>query len=214
MIEKYIIKTNISRFPPTPGKLGGLMLRNDRLIIFIGIIVIAIALVGAAFGGSPKIDEDHDDDVVDYWDWPIKESAKSHISRTSSENTEYPLTFNISDMYVTQITFELHWLDEDPDTMFYENQPDTFRFMVNTPWGDNISSLEVANEIGSPGLIIETIEVPEEGIKDGATGQWEVIIFCGNCGDQIFERGLGIYSIDDTGNAWTLTHYYELYSNR
>jgi len=192
------------------------MHRNDRMIIFLGIIIVVIALVGAAVGGSPKVKKDGEDEEDDYTKWPIKDSDVKHISGSSSENSDETVIFNITDKYVLRITYELNWLDEADTTGLgdYTNQPDSFNFTVLTPWEEAFSSDNVFNPQGNAGLITETIEIPEEVIKDGAIGEWTLMIHCGECGDQTPRVSLGGYrDIQDTGNDWILTRYYEFHTN-
>ncbi len=191
------------------------MHKNDRIIVLLGIVIIVIALVGAAVGGKPKSEETGSDEKFnDYRSWPIKESSAKHTSGSSQENSDETLVFNITDNYVTQLIIELNWLDETSDSRNYENQPDSFNFTVFTAWDEVISSDDVFNPVGEAGLITETITIPEEGIKDAAIGEWTISIHCGNCGDQVpIVSLLGLREIEDTGNDWILNYHYEFHSN-
>ena len=192
------------------------MHKNDRMIIFLGIIIVAIALVGAVVGGSPKITEDEEEGFDDYTKWPIRDSAVKHMSGSGIENSDETIIINITDKYVLRVFIELNWLDEADATGLgdYTNQPDSFNFTVFTPWEEAFSSDNVFNPQGDAGLITETIEIPEEGIEDGAIGEWTIIIHCGECGDQTPRFSLIDARVeDDTGNDWILTRYYEFHTN-
>ena len=192
------------------------MHRNDRLIILLGLIVVVIALVGAAIGGQPKAPEESPDEVIDYTQWPVVHSPQKTLKGNSIENTDEMVSFNVSDEYVISVSLELNWKDESnaQGLGLYQNQPDSFNFTVYTPWGDVIESDTVLNEVNSGGVIEEVITVPTEGIKDGAMGKWEVNIHCGNCGDQEPTVSVGNFrDIEDTGNAWVLIYIYEFHSN-
>ena len=193
------------------------MHRNDRLMIMLGILVVIIALIGAAVGGSAKIDDVVQDEIVNPLAWPVSTSPVKHISGNLNENSHETIGLEVNDTYVTKVIIELNWLDEAPATGpgRYENQPDTFNFTVVTPWDAIISSDEMPNPIGEAGQVREEIIVPEEGVKTSAAlGTWDITIYCGNCGDQTPRVSiLGIRDIQDTGNAWALTMVYEFHTN-
>ena len=51
------------------------MHKNDRLIIFIGIFVVLVALIGAAIGGRPKVEELVSDEEDDISTWTLGDSG-------------------------------------------------------------------------------------------------------------------------------------------
>ena len=165
-------------------------------------------MTGSFLDNNPKKQED------EWKEWEIIQSPLKHITGYNNENSPEIVNFDITNNYVIQVFIDLKWLDEEDDRSGYENQPDSFNFTVHTPWGQTFSSIEAANSIDTAGVIEETIAIPEEDIKDGAMGQWTVIIHCGNCGDQesIVPDPFGIRNIQDEGNSWTLTYYYEFHS--
>ncbi len=191
------------------------MHRNDRLMIMLGLAVTIVALIGAAVGGRPKLEDFSENQKVDFTDWPIRDSGVKHTTSTLTENSDETIIVLINESYVTKVLIELNWLDEAPTTMRHENQPDTFNFTVYTPWEAVVSSDDVENTIGQAGQIQEEITTPEDGIKiNAAKGEWRINIHCGNCGDQILKRpGLGLFNIEDTGNAWELSYTYWFHSN-
>ncbi len=190
------------------------MRRNDRIMIILGIVIVIIALVGAAVGGSPKITEEDEESAVDFRNWPIRTSPIRHISGSSQENSDEVIVINVTDKYVVRVVVELNWLDEAPERNNLENQPDSFNFTVFTPWEETISSDDVFNPIGNAGQITETIVTPEEGIEDAAIGEWTISIHCGNCGDQVPTINIiGLREVEDTGNDWVLDYYYEFHTN-
>ncbi len=195
--------------------LSGNMHRNDRIIVSLGIIMLLVALIGAALGGSPKITEDVENGVEDFRDWPLQTISEGSRRGSSTEQSDQIEIFNITESYVTQVTIELRWLDEAPDYSNFENQPDEFNFTVYTPWDAEIGSIGDFNAIGAAGQIIEIIKVPEEGIEQSsALGEWKINIHCGNCGDQTLSRpNAGVLIIEDNGNDWTLTFKYEFHTN-
>lgn len=195
------------------------MHKNDRIIIFLGVILVIVALVGAAVGGSPKDTEDGSVPEEDYHNWPIRRSSVQHIiGEVLAENSDTTITItNINESYLTHVYFELHWEDEDnlKDAGYYkvENQPDEFNFTIITPWGDMIQSDTGLSSYGGAGVIMKDTPVPDD---ETARGNWEVTISCGNCGDQVAVGpvvGEGPVVEEDNGNGWDLLYYYEFHSN-
>jgi hypothetical protein len=189
--------------------------RNDRLIVFIGLIIVVIALIGAAIGGTPKLPDDGGDEVVNFRDWPIVESVQKHVSGSATEQSDEVVVINITEMYITKIYFTLNWLDEAPATGLgdYTNEPDEFNFTVLTPWDEPFESEDRFNEIDAAGVIELTVAIPEKGVETAALGEWEINIHCGICGNHVprFNVG-GVREIEDNGNDWVLTYYYEFHS--
>jgi hypothetical protein len=195
------------------------MHKNDRIIIFLGVILVIIALVGAAVGGSPKITEDGVKPEEDYHTWPTKRSSIQHIiGEVLAENSYTTITIsNINESYLTQVFFELHWEDEDnlKDAGVYkvQNKPDYFNFTVVTPWEEEFNSETAASSYGGAGVILLDVPVPDD---ESSLGDWRITIYCGDCGDQVIVGvigGEGPVAEEDTGNGWELSYYYEFHSN-
>ena len=194
------------------------MHRNDRIMLFLGIILVIIALAGAAVSGVPKLDSDGGDDGMDYHDWPIRSiSPKKIIGERLNENSD--ITLNITDInetYLVNVYFELHWEDEDnvKDAGVYKvkNKPDYFNYTVISPWMQVYISDTIPSSDGT-GVIHMDIPVPED---EGIIGEWLVTIHCGDCGDQVLYgevAGELLTVEEDTGNNWELTYYYEFHTN-
>ena len=191
------------------------MHRNDRMMVMLGIMVVIVALIGAAVGGKPAIDESTEDEEIPFSEWPIKDGPVKHISGHLNENTDESRSIFINYSYIIEVTIKLNWLDEAPATGpgRYENQPDSFNFTVSTPWGAFISSDAVYNSIGQAGLIEERILVPQEGIETSAAqGEWIINIYCLECGDQEPQISiLNLRDIADNGNAWALEYQFKFH---
>lgn len=195
------------------------MHRNDRIIIYLGLVLVVIALVGAAVGGSPKGIEEGFEPELDIHDWPIRTSSIRHITgEVLAENSNVTITISdINESYITEVFFELHWEDEDniKDAGFYkvENQPDYFNFTVVSPSDQMYFSDTEASTHGGSGIIEMNIPMPED---EEVLGDWTVIIYCGECGNQVVVGeiiGEGPTVEEDTGNGWALTYYYLFRTN-
>lgn len=194
------------------------MQKNDRTIVFLGIIIVLIALVGAAVGGQPKIPDYDGDDTEEYKNWPIRKSPIAHKKGTSNENSDEMINFTVTESYVTRVVIILRWLDEADiinQRGRHENQPDTFNFTVFSPYGATISSLVVFNPREEAGIIEEIVILPEEGVKNSdALGIWDINIHCGNCGDQVPPLSVtNLRTEEDTKNDWAMTFEYEFHGN-
>lgn len=183
----------------------------------LGFFVLLVALIGAAIGGSPKIVDHDDDDMVDFRDWPIRSSPNKHLNGHLEENSGEDIFINITEKYVTKITIELNWLDEADKTGLgdFQNKPDSFNFTVYTPWGLVVSSDDILNPPGGAGLIVEEVMIPEEVMDTNiATGEWRINVHCGNCGDQEPRVSIiGIRVDEDTGNDWALSYQFDFHTN-
>jgi hypothetical protein len=197
------------------------MHKNDRTIVFLGLIIVIIALVGAGISGAPKIVEGDDKDPSDdYKNWPTKRSSVYHvIGEELAEGSSTTITItNINDTYITRVFFELHWEDEDnikdAGGLKVENKPDYFNFSVMTPWGQFNLSENLGSEYGGAGQILMDITVPEMG---AAADEWLVTITCVDCGDQVVVgpiTGTELYTYEaDDSNGWELSYYYEFHTN-
>ena len=195
------------------------MLKNDRIILFLGIIIVIIALAGAAISGGALHEERSKDDALDYHNWPVRRiSTRKIIGERLNENSE--ITLNITDInetYVINVYFELHWEDEDnlKDAGVYKvkNKPDYFDYTVISPWKKVFKSETTPSSAGGSGVIHMDISIPE---NETAAGEWLVTIHLGDCGDQVmYGEVVGELATieEDTGNNWALTYYYEFHTN-
>ena len=191
------------------------MHKNDRLIIFIGIILVVIALVGAVVSGSPKEPGGDEPPEQNYQNWPVERSSLKHITgEVLQENTNTMITINdINESHMITVYFELHWEDEanskDTGLIKVVNEPDYFHFEVFTPWEEQFVS-DMMGSIDGSGQILMDIPVPD---TDQTRGEWQVTIYCHDCGDQVSTGPLGTSVEADTGNGWELTYYYSFYTN-
>jgi hypothetical protein len=190
------------------------MYGKDVMVIFLGVIITLVALVGAFEGGIPKGMEDDNGNGKEVW--RVVEFRENPIQGHSTENSQSVEIITIDEAIttLTEIRFTLTWKDEPDETITpgplqpvtLTNQPDQFALDVETPWGySNMTDYET-NQHDKEGLVSLVLTL------DGKTGGpeqnvIEVAILCGECGDQVGPAG--IYSQSDGGNSWLLTVEYE-----
>lgn len=133
------------------------------------------------------------------------------VSGHSDENTDKELTIYIKDQNIVYINFTLVWKDEE-DEEGTTNEPDYFAINVTTPWNESKETEEKANEHGKEGSVsLSFINPSKEEKNKVATGEYKVIIKCGDCGDQWYTSPHTVGWVDD-GNDWTLIieYYYNV----
>jgi hypothetical protein len=188
------------------------MYGKDVMVIFLGVIITLVAVVGAFAGGIPKGTEDDNGNGKEVW--RTEEIRNNPIQGHSTENSQSVemITINEAIKTLTEIRFTLTWKDEPDETygplenLKLTNQPDQFALEVVTPKGDSNMTDYESNQYDKDGLVSIVLRL------DGQTGGpdenvWEAVILCGECGDQVGPAGG--YSEADGGNSWTLVVEYE-----
>ena len=178
----------------------------------LALFLIPLILGGASMMGTNTWYDDDDDDV--YYlesEWYYQSSVDGYTDEGSAESwPEDILTRGIA-----QLEFTLEWEDEDDSDGNHENQPDSFRFFVDTPWGDSFESEERQNQRGQPMTITLIVNLSDVNVKDSGTnkadsdGEYTYTVECTEAGDQEYTGlpGLGNDESDD-GNDWTFTVQY------
>ena len=189
------------------------MYGKDVMVIFVGVIITLVAVVGAFAGGVPKGAGDEDGNGEEIWrEIPVRENPIQGHSTENSRSVEM-ITIDEDIKTLAEVQFTLTWNDEDDETVSpgpfqtitLTNQPDQFALEVVTPMGDSNETEYQANQHDKEGMV--SIVLKLDG-KTGGPGQnvWEVTILCGTCGDQVGPAG--VYSRADGGNSWLLTVEY------
>jgi len=189
------------------------------MVIFLGVIITLVALVGAFEGGIPKGMDDDDGGGGDV-EWRVETFSFNPILGHSTENSQSVEMVTIEEdiSKLTEVRFTLTWDDEDDaevspgpiGAITLTNRPDQFALEIVTPWGDSQMTDYVYNEYDKEGLV--SIVLPFNGQTiEADENVWEVVILCGECGDQVGRTGT--YSEDDGGNSWRLFVEYDFLAN-
>jgi len=186
---------------------------ENKTIIVMPLFVVPLLLFGSFSLGTDTFSpiEDKEEEVPTIlWDEYTLVSMSEEITGSAQENSEEEKSFTISDPNVVSAIFTLTWQDEPAASNRQTNEPDEFTLEVSPP--ENASTESSSSDAGSITISIEYERQDKE--YDNGTGDYEVIIILGNCGDHeptVFDP-LGLRTTADNGNAWTLSIDYEYYT--
>ncbi len=174
-------------------------------------------LIGVGFTGGTDIyyGTEETDGGVSLTDWSKYEIMAGNpitMGGYADENTDTLVTGIIKEENLISMNLILTWTDE-PDVQYgfrtYENEPDFFSLRVETPNGSEEREGPESNAHGESGEIILTIIFgPDVDPYLNGTGQYNITVECGDCGD-LFTTGL--IGFTDDGNDWDLTIDYNYY---
>ncbi|MEE9151066.1 MAG: MFS transporter [Thermoplasmata archaeon] len=174
-------------------------------------------IIGVGYMGGTDIfygigEEEGTGTTTDWSKYEIVAGNPITMSGYSDENSDTLVTGLIKEENLISMNLTLTWTDE-PDEQYglrtYENEPDTFSLRVETPDGNEYREGPESNAHGETGEIILTITFdPDIDPYLNGTGQYNITIECGDCGD-LFTTGL--IGFTDTGNDWDLLIEYEYY---
>lgn len=175
-------------------------------------LIFVILLVGWQLGAFEV--EGHSGSGASGSNYELVEESWSHSAYTSEgETTSVDHQF---EGRVNTTTFTLSWNDDDTtEPVGYQNQPDSFRLTVVTPWGDEYSeeASNGGNGQGSLSIDIELgmteEELAEDEIDDFEAGNWEITVECTEAGNS--ENPIGGVAFVDDGNEWDLDVEYTYY---
>ncbi len=213
------------QYKPLPGSKIGNYALNSRITPFAILLVIPL-LLGAGFivgestyYGAEYVDGPETPDVVPWQDYQVVDGAPASYGDYLAENSEYTTTMNITETNVASVVFQLNWQDEPDSRLFgvrpLDNQPDEFSLKVVAPDGKSHTTPVTQNarsENGGTGTVELTIEYTpgDEDPYYNGTGDYEITVICGNCGNQEPQR-FGLLAQNDNGNDWALEVVYNYY---
>ncbi len=144
----------------------------------------------------------------------VGSDSDSGVLQEGGDDELPPIMISIANL--RSITFTLTWTDEPPAGFLgfrYVNQPDSFSITIVPPNGTVEERPMTSNPQGGQGVLAVQFFFPNESMNDpyyNGTGDYLVLIQCGNCGDQeLWRPGLGLFTQADNENAWQLSWSYE-----
>jgi len=175
-------------------------------------------IIGVGFMGGTNTyygigeEEDTTQASTDWSKYEIMAGNPITMAGYADENTDTLVTGIIKEENLISMNLALTWTDE-PDIQYgirtYENEPDFFSLRVETPNGSEEREGPESNAHGESGEIILTITFgPDVDPYLNGTGQYNITVECGDCGD-LFTTGL--IGFTDDGNDWDLTIDYNYY---
>jgi len=189
---------------------------DNKLSVIICAILIPIVLFSTFTMGTltfyPPEEEVEEEPPFNVEDYILIEGSPLEFDGPLAENSEDTIAIPIDEENINSITFTLTWTDESAGTGFV-NDPDEFSLQVESPDGRSSSDGPRTNPQGGEGQL--TVKISFSPDKDPyleGTGNYNVTLICGNCGDQHSAGPIGIIpGPEDTGNTWDLTVEYEYY---
>ncbi|MGQ9583248.1 MAG: hypothetical protein ACUVV6_07020 [Thermoplasmatota archaeon] len=185
--------------------------RNDRRMLFLGlgVAVVALALAGAAGGPGPGGGE------VPFPPPSLVTVSAPPFTGTGEESSETTFNLTIEETNLVELRATLTWQDEAASRPGLTNEPDALSLTVSSPEGESKS----ASDTSSSGSVTVTFtyNVTEASAARNqskrGTGGWNFVVEVGSCGDQepLIPDPLGLRTVADTGNAFTLTVSYSHY---
>jgi len=183
---------------------------------------------GAAFGtmdpsvvGDRIVGED-EKETASIFDLELLTIEMSAVRDHVSEGQTLPIPLVIEEVNVANIHFKLTWRDEADSDVTHQNQPDTFTISFASPDGSISEEANGKNEQGGEG-VIEFVKIifnedfpPSEIPFLNGTGEWAVVVSV-NAGDHeplIPDPILGLRTVGDTGNDFTLEISYDYYKEK
>ena len=178
------------------------------------IVVLLFIPITVMFSYSLPIMElveppDEPDDIPDWSEYVIETEVLPTENGYSNENTAFDLPLEVLNANVRSITITLTWTDEPAQGPRYTNEPDEFSLDVSAP---NSSTVQTPMSPSGRVSVTITYEPPANDPYFNGTGDLDVTIVCGVCGNQVpFINFGGLREIEDPGNAWTLEASYDYY---
>jgi dipeptide/tripeptide permease len=152
---------------------------------------------------------DEPDDLPDWSEYVIETEVLPTETGYSNENAVLDVTLDVLNANVRSITVTLTWTDEPDAGIRYTNEPDEFSLDVSAP---NATTVQTPMSPSGRVSVTITYEPPANDPYFNGTGDYDVTIVCGVCGNQVpFINFGGLREIEDPGNAWTLEASYDYY---
>jgi MFS family permease len=192
---------------------------SKALTAMVALLFIPIVIGVGIAGGTDTFFGDEEEVVVEInWaeDYDLVPGDPIIISGQSNEGEDTMESSEIKEENVNSITFTLTWEDEPDSDPRYTNEPDEFTLAIEGPDGKKPDPESGANPQGGQGSL--SITITHDPYIDpflNGTGNYNITITCGPCGDQVlFRPSVGLQDEADNGNTWELAIEYEYYQKK
>jgi len=186
---------------------------DNKVILVVSLILVPVTLIGTYSIGTYNYigpaKEGVEEGIVWEDDFTLM-SIDFEDSGAQQENSDDAIDFVIPAPNVVSATFTLTWQDEPAASNRQTNEPDEFTLEVSPP--NNASTESSSSDAGSITISIEF--EPQTTEYYNGTGNYEVTISLGNCGDHeptVFDP-LGLRTTPDNGNTWSISVKFEYYT--
>jgi len=203
-------------FNALPFRQRAASLQTPTLVI-VPLLLIPLLAVGSFGLGTSVFYGNIGTDLDVDWDGYSIQTATFSINGECAEQSNSKKTIGLPEENIVNVTVLLRWTDEadreegvGPIKFTYENGPDKLSFTATLPNGESRIGRESANPHGGEGRTSHKITyVPDKVPYLNGTGDYEINVRCGDCGD--FDAGRLPMTIEDTGNAWRVEIMYDFY---
>ena len=188
---------------------------ESQITVAVALLVIPGLLFGAYAGGKDSYFRPTAVTNGDPWSGHVVENGTSTLTGTSGENTQTIEHIELNESNIMTVSFTLSWTDE-PDqgsgVRALTNQPDEFGLSVTASNGTTFESAMATNIHGQKGEVSVDVELAPKKPKSSGNETFDVIVICGNCGDQTSR--FGFRDVPDNGNSWTLEASFQYFSKK
>jgi hypothetical protein len=134
--------------------------KNDKIIIIVAVVILAIAGAGVAMYQSPKVTSPPPSTITGEKNydvtWTVRNGSLDTISEFAGKKSPYQGTVMITEGNVKSITFNLSWTD-DRMTFMKRMGLDSLTLDVTTPDGQTFSDTNTSAAITGEGTISYSI---------------------------------------------------------
>ena len=191
------------------------MEKTDTWMVMLGIVILLVALGGAATGARPEAPAVT---AQSSGTWTLITINQTE-SGQGNENSDHAYNVSVGFTNLVSMDLKLTWKDESPARTGLTNQPDELGLQASSPTGETRSN-KASNTVGGEGSVALgfTFNVTQKSAASKTSktgmGDWNITVHVGTCGDQTprVPDPFGLRTVKDTGNAYTLSYSYSYYA--
>ncbi len=196
--------------------------KRDKMVIFVGILILIIALIGVMYEEKQYTEASEEEEKITYSiEW--KDETTSFLEDgTVTKGEATTLTFPINQEGLMEVEFRLEWIDNLARGILIPwNWSDVIEMKIDAPGSVELSSNPVSGH-ASPLIITAKVGEKPDEMRINATNEtelWNIL------SSYITTNGMGDWSAEisilpkpfifDRGNDFTLyvdyTYYYPTY---
>lgn len=188
------------------------MEKTDNWMLMLGAGIMLVSIVGSALGAQPYNPPPPGPDGGGSFEL---KTVRTTVTGSGNENSEKEHGMSICVTNLATFSLVLTWQDEAANRPGLTNQPDELGLTVASPAGESKSDKKTASQ-GSVKLDYSypvTNKTAASKTSRAGMGPWTITVEIGACGDQTpaIPDPLGLRTVADNGNAYTLEITYTYY---
>lgn len=189
------------------------MEKTDNWMVMLGMGILLISLVGSALGGLP--DTGRRPPPGEGGRFELRTVTQPPITGSGQEGSEKEHGMSVCVTNLVRFTVTLSWQDETANWPWLTNEPDELGLTVASPAGEARSDKKTASQasIKLEFAFPVTEKTAASRTSKAGLGPWSILVEIGVCGDQTptIPDPLGLRTVADNGNAYTLDVSYTYY---